>query len=459
MGLRYAFLPGGSSFDRHDGWSSGKGPHSPSEEPGHCRGQRKSPGRNEGRDSGTGSPSSHWATWRTANTPLRSGQAGGIATCPFGGKDDRAADQGEGEAHGRPFEEQADNFTKQGILVNDTCSVRAGSTFTCPSTELQGTAGRPHEVWIASAGTRQTEGLMPQQFNLDGNSDADMVSLEELSPEALRQLQEDAAHSMENVYQRAPGGPIWRHRSCLPDTRSEGGSAGSLSDPWKLHQELKKGQALLISQAWDKHKRDQAARFGVRADRIRNALVREFEANMSSYVNDEVFVHAIDMATCLNPSSQSAPSTSSLKTSSLDGPFVSEVYTNTQRVMREASKRGHRVGTPLSLETGWNFLLADHREQAKQLIRKEKPYFLIFSPLMHLNPSTNLEEILEKGRVLMNFALELAAIQISSSCFSGVCFASRCLVFGSHTAQQLTKFVRKYGSTADQVCEKAWSNS
>eukprot|EP00913_Durusdinium_trenchii_P035559 g33276.t1 len=47
----------------------------------------------------------------------------------------------------------------------------------------------------------QTEGLMPQQFNLDGNSDADMVSLEELSPEALRQLQEDAAHSMENVYQ------------------------------------------------------------------------------------------------------------------------------------------------------------------------------------------------------------------------------------------------------------------
>ena len=48
---------------------------------------------------------------------------------------------------------------------------------------------------------------------------------------------------------------------------------------------------------------------------------------------------------------------------------------------------------------------------------------------------------------------------ISNSCFSGVCFASRCLVFGSHTAQQLTKFVRKYGSTADQVCEKAWSNS
>ena len=51
------------------------------------------------------------------------------------------------------------------------------------------------------------------------------------------------------------------------------------------------------------------------------------------------------------------------------------------------------------------------------------------------------------------------SVDISNSCFSGVCFASRCLVFGSHTAQQLTKFVRKYGSTADQVCEKAWSNS
>ena len=33
----------------------------------------------------------------------------------------------------------------------------------------------------------QTEGLMPQQFNLDGNSDANMVSnFEELTPQALK---------------------------------------------------------------------------------------------------------------------------------------------------------------------------------------------------------------------------------------------------------------------------------
>ena len=98
---------------------------------------------------------------------------------------------------------------------------------------------------------------------------------------------------------------------------------------------------------------------------------------------------------------------------------MSEVYTNTQRVMNEAAKRGHRVGTPMSLETGWNFLIPEHREEAKEIIKKEKPLFLMlafpcgpFSPLQRLNPSPMHEENLKNGRILMDFAIELAQIQL-----------------------------------------------
>ena len=88
--------------------------------------------------------------------------------------------------------------------------------------------------------------------------------------------------------------------------------------------------------------------------------------------------------------------------------------------MKEAARRGHRVGTPMSLETGWNFLNpADREEEAKRVVRLEKPLFLMlafpcgpFSPLQRINPSPRLHEFLDQGRVLMDFALELAQIQL-----------------------------------------------
>ncbi|CAK9052098.1 unnamed protein product [Durusdinium trenchii] len=241
----------------------------------------------------------------------------------------------------------------------------------------------------------QTQGTMPQQHSLEQASD---VSMNDLDAEAQRQLMEDAALSMEAVYEEK--------------LEAQYGEWGML----ELTPEQKE-------RAWEKHRRDQLSRFGVETAKINQALQTEFENEMNSFVNDEVFVHAIDFTTCLKPSSSVSQSTSSLRASTSQSsssapPFVSEVYTNTQRVMREAARRGHRVGTPMSLETGWNFLDADHREAAKRLVRKEKPYFLMiafpcgpFGPLLRLNSSVNLEEILEKGRILMRFALELAAIQ------------------------------------------------
>ena len=61
------------------------------------------------------------------------------------------------------------------------------------------------------------------------------------------------------------------------------------------------------------------------------------------------------------------------------GPFITEVYTDTEPVAREARKRGLRAGESLTLSTGWNFLLEEHRTAAKNLIRRLKPYALVLA--------------------------------------------------------------------------------
>ena len=104
-------------------------------------------------------------------------------------------------------------------------------------------------------------------------------------------------------------------------------------------------------------------------------------------------------------------------------PFLTEVYTTSQNVTREAARRGHRVGDPLSLETGWKFLIPSRREQALQKIKTEKPYCVVlafpcgpFSPLQRLNQKRpeRLAARREEGRVLMEFALEVARLQMSA---------------------------------------------
>ncbi|CAL1174258.1 unnamed protein product [Cladocopium goreaui] len=231
----------------------------------------------------------------------------------------------------------------------------------------------------------------------------------------------------------------------------EDSGVGSVNDagPWELQQDLKRGQAKLIADAWNRHMAD-CKRVSQGRQEIRQVMLTEFEEEMRGYINDEPFVHAIDLSTSLSKSrslsgssfssmSTSQPMTRTLKGSSLlksplsrlrgiqgkteqrsmATPLVSEVYTNTQRVMKEAARRGHRVGTPMSLETGWNFLNKADREEAKRVVRSEKPLFLMlafpcgpFSPLQRLNPSPRLRELQDQGRVLMDFALELAQIQL-----------------------------------------------
>ncbi|CAK9100569.1 Alpha-galactosidase (Melibiase) [Durusdinium trenchii] len=144
----------------------------------------------------------------------------------------------------------------------------------------------------------------------------------------------------------------------------------------------------------------------------------EFFKEMEAHMNDETFFQVIDLMPTFHESLVNE------KTNGSDPrPFLAEVYTTAQHVSKVARDRGHAVGPALSLETGWNFLLASHRERAKKQLAQDKPFCLVlafpcgpFSPLQHLNTKGKLSwpRRLEEGRVLMRFALELADMQLKA---------------------------------------------
>lgn len=225
-------------------------------------------------------------------------------------------------------------------------------------------------------------------------------------------------------------GKIWHRR---PPSAGVGGdpSGQRLDDgfnPYLLNQEIKTGQSQMIAQAWAKHEADRLkTSWGPR--KIRQVLVNEFEDEMKSFVTDEIFVQPLNLAHssfALNKSSAvSKPDLVSEVNATLNtkNPFVTEVYTTSQNVTKEAARRGHNVGEAMSLDTGWNFLIPAHREAALKKIAKEKPYCVMlafpcgpFSPLQRLNQRCPERAAIRRkeGRVLMDFALEVAKLQMSA---------------------------------------------
>ena len=124
---------------------------------------------------------------------------------------------------------------------------------------------------------------------------------------------------------------------------------GTSWNPWALNQQLKRGVANMVSQAWDKHERDRRLVSQSRRH-VLEALEIDWWQSMEAGMN-EAFITAVDFG---------------------DQVTVSEVFTHTQRVINEAARRGHKVGTPLSLQTGWDFLREEDREAGKALVKREK---------------------------------------------------------------------------------------
>ena len=136
------------------------------------------------------------------------------------------------------------------------------------------------------------------------------------------------------------------------------------------------------------------------AEQVRNAFEVEWKREMNQYMNE---VFAVNVA---------LPG---------EGPLVSEIYTDAQRILQVAQKRGHRVGPAMSLSTGWDFQLAEHRERALKWIRKHKPYVVVlafpcsfWSPLQALNGPKDYDAAFEKAFTLLQFALDVAEEQVKA---------------------------------------------
>ena len=206
------------------------------------------------------------------------------------------------------------------------------------------------------------------------------------------------------------------------------------SNPWRLHQDVKPGQAQLISEAWNKHCRDRRL-VSLSAYEVNEIYAGEWEATVNEAQND-VFLTSVVIGldddtspnedasqNVKNPSNAKlTPNVNKFKNDSgkfvKPKTFMSEIYTTTQRVTKAAQQRGHVTGSPLSLETGWNFLRSHDREVARKLLSKEIPYFLViafpcsfWSILLNLNPPKDHERRLKEAMQLLRFAIQLARDQ------------------------------------------------
>ena len=166
---------------------------------------------------------------------------------------------------------------------------------------------------------------------------------------------------------------------------------------WRLKpgQEVKTGVKQMVTQAWDRHRRDQLA-VSVSSSQVRDIFEIQWMKEMESHMR-EAFAMEVQFP----------------------NPFVTEVYTDVEPIAVAARKIGLEAGKSLTLGSGWDFTLPRHREAAKELIRRTKPYALVlafpcgaWSILQGLNPVPDLLERREKAIVLVEFAIDLALMQL-----------------------------------------------
>ena len=115
----------------------------------------------------------------------------------------------------------------------------------------------------------------------------------------------------------------------------------------------------MVAQAWARHERERKL-VSQSASEINEAFHDEWEREMQKNLN-ETFA----MSLTLEPAATD------------DAPLLTEVFTTVQQVIKQAQRRGHLTGTPMSLETGWNFLNVLDRKAALKQIEKEKPFLVV----------------------------------------------------------------------------------
>jgi len=189
-------------------------------------------------------------------------------------------------------------------------------------------------------------------------------------------------------------------------------------NPWRLHQDLKRGQTQMISQAWEQHCRDRQ-HVSKSPKEVLHVMHQEWNSSMQSFLN-EPFVMKIDITPEM-PETLAYKEVLDTETATAykaTQPLVGEIYTATEQISKQAQLRGHRTSASMSLENGWDFRKAEHRKACIKKVLEEDPFCLIlafpcgpWSPLTRLRASSTLEERRKEGEVLLDFALILAKIQ------------------------------------------------
>ena len=380
---RGAELSGGSFAHGNDGLSDCKRNEQSYQGSGSTTSRSRSQESQSGRSSRCSSERTGRSTWRFADTSQRSSEAGGIGASASDRQDDRGANQAGCPPHcaGDSTRRQSEEIRSKLKWISSggfSAKVAGSKSFagsrdpnhnnncrsTCSITRSEQFVGKPggkvsRDAFAADAAHHDSSrGLLSGESNAWSNAGATLHRRrgEQRSTNGFN-VSLGPARS-EGLHPR--GGSTDECRPCsIPerDWLDRKGLSGRLKadddatswNPWALNQQLKRGVANMVSQAWDKHERDRRLVSQSRRH-VLEALETDWWQSMEAGMN-EAFITAVNFG---------------------DQVAVSEVFTHTQRVINEAARRGHKVGTPLSLETGWDFLREEDREAGKALVKREK---------------------------------------------------------------------------------------
>ena len=363
---------------------------------------------------------------RTSISPWRLGASCSTSTCAIGGQGHHCTDQRKGQTNGRSAERKASGACRQEQGEGSTSEVKPKQGRIVQSASDHAEFGRPTVEDGHGFGNHVQRAHHPETTDRPSSRSSrptDGGGRQGIRGDVHQRGAEGGGREHGRRVCRAVGRSLWGGGSRVSDRRADSDCLGSVNEvynPYKLEQDIKKGQAQLISQAWSKHVADRV-RVSQSAKEVREVLEADFYQEMTGYVNDETFFQSIDLSHVSSATDSSE--VNAAESSASHRPLVSEIYTTAQNVMKEAKRRGHSVGTPMSLENGWNFLREDHREKALQIVREEKPFCLVlafpcgpFSPLQRLNSKgrETLDARQADGLVLMRFAIQLAQEQINN---------------------------------------------
>ena len=358
---------------------------------GHPRraGKSKSLARKGGTPSGRSAP--RWPQGRSTAASGRFGQAC-VSSSDRGG---RERYRGHAQREASPFSESHFGRSSQPRRGNQLASGRSSSNCAheasaAPSFSSRGAKlaerSRSHAPTTGSAGGGAHEALAAQYQSGVGVRRASPPPCTDPPQHGLR-VGDGSGHGSLRLDSRRNFRDGGRAMSLLPDVQPL--SESVRDNPWRIHQDLKRGQAMMIGQAWDKHCRDREL-VSRSAQEVLATMHEEWKQKMQSCLN-EAFVMQVSVA----PGQERQ----------LPQPLATEC------VCKQAHERGHLTGTSMSLSTGWNFLLPEHRKRCIRQVMEENPFCLVLA--FPCGPWS--AEPCRQGQVLLDFVFLLARIQVRNN--------------------------------------------